>query len=72
MDITPAEARQRVLFRGQQIQLLAKDRRFLFLYSGNPIAVDVDDENRVFVVECTRHRLQVFRKQSALFSGGPL
>jgi DNA-binding beta-propeller fold protein YncE len=29
-----------------------------------PIAVDVDDEGRVFVVECARHRLQVFRKQS--------
>jgi hypothetical protein len=37
-----------------------------------PIAVDVDDENRVFVVECARHRLQVFRKQSALFYGGPV
>lgn len=37
-----------------------------------PIAVDVDDENRVFVVECARHRLQVFRKQSAIFSGSPL
>jgi len=37
-----------------------------------PIAVDVDDENRVFVVECARHRLQVFRKQSAIFYGGPV
>ena len=37
-----------------------------------PIAVDVDDENRVFVVECARHRLQVFRKQSAIFAGGPV
>jgi DNA-binding beta-propeller fold protein YncE len=37
-----------------------------------PIAVDVDDENRVFVVECARHRVQVFRKQSAIFSGGPV
>jgi sugar lactone lactonase YvrE len=37
-----------------------------------PIAVDVDDENRVFVVECARHRLQAFRKQSAIFNGGPL
>ena len=37
-----------------------------------PIAVDVDEENRVFVVECARHRLQVFRKQSAIFSGGPV
>ena len=37
-----------------------------------PIAVDVDDENRVYVVECARHRLQVFRKQTAIFNGGPL
>ena len=37
-----------------------------------PIAVDVDDENRIFVVECARHRLQVFRKQSAIFYGGPV
>jgi DNA-binding beta-propeller fold protein YncE len=37
-----------------------------------PIAVDVDDENRVFVVECARHRLQVFHKQSAIFYGGPV
>jgi hypothetical protein len=36
------------------------------------IAVDVDDENRVFVVECARHRLQVFRKQPAIFYGGPV
>ncbi len=37
-----------------------------------PIAVEVDDEGRVFVVECSRQRLQVFRKQSAIYSGGPL
>jgi DNA-binding beta-propeller fold protein YncE len=37
-----------------------------------PIAVEVDDEGRVFVVECARQRLQVFRKQSAIFNGGPL
>lgn len=37
-----------------------------------PIAVDVDDAGRVFIVECARHRLQVFRKQSALFAGGAL
>ena len=37
-----------------------------------PIAVEVDDENRVFVVECARHRVQVFRKQTAIFAGGPL
>ncbi len=37
-----------------------------------PIAVEVDDDNRIFVVECARHRLQVFRKQSAIFQGGLL
>ena len=37
-----------------------------------PIAVEVDEEGRIFVVEVSRQRLQVFRKQSALFSGGPL
>ena len=37
-----------------------------------PIAVEVDDENGVFVVECARHRLQVFRKLTAIFQGGLL
>ena len=37
-----------------------------------PIAVEVDDEGRIFVLEVSRQRLQVFRKQHALFGGGPL
>ncbi len=37
-----------------------------------PIAVEVDDEGRVFVLECARHRVQVFHKQSALFAGDTL
>jgi hypothetical protein len=37
-----------------------------------PIAVTVDDDNRVFVAEVARHRVQVFRKQSNLFYGDPL
>ena len=37
-----------------------------------PIAVEVDDDDRIFVVECARHRVQVFRKQSAIFQGGLL
>ncbi|MDA1127983.1 MAG: NHL repeat-containing protein [Chloroflexi bacterium] len=37
-----------------------------------PIAVEVDDEGRVFVVEVSRHRVQVFHKQTAGFHGGPL
>lgn len=34
-----------------------------------PIAVAVDEDNRVFVADCARHRIQVFRKQPAIFSG---
>ncbi len=37
-----------------------------------PIAVDVDDANRVFVLECARPRVQVYRKQTSKYSGGPL
>ena len=37
-----------------------------------PIAVDVDDEGRVFIVEPSRHRIQVFRKQRPVFQGGRL
>ena len=41
------------------------------LFNG-PIAVEVDDEGQVFVVETARQRLQVYRKQIANFHGGPL
>ena len=41
------------------------------LFNG-PIAVEVDDDGRVFVVETARQRLQVYRKQIANFHGGPL
>ena len=37
-----------------------------------PIAVEVDDDGAVYVVEVARHRVQVFYKQSATFTGGPL
>jgi sugar lactone lactonase YvrE len=37
-----------------------------------PIAVTVDNDNRIFVVETARHRIQVFRKLSGLFYGDPL
>ncbi|MGQ4808484.1 hypothetical protein NKDENANG_01867 [Candidatus Entotheonellaceae bacterium PAL068K] len=58
-----------VIVRGRQRAqgLEAREKPFQ-----GPIAVAVDDENRVFVVESPRHRLQVFRKQSAIFSGDPL
>ena len=37
-----------------------------------PIAVEVDDEGRVFIVESARHRIQVYRKQAPMFFGGRL
>ena len=45
------------------------DREKLFW---GTIAVDVDDEGRVFVVESARHRIQVYRKQAPMFFGGRL
>ncbi len=37
-----------------------------------PIAVEVDDEGRIYVVEVPRHRVQIFRKQSSIYQGGLL
>ena len=37
-----------------------------------PIAVEVDDDGRVYVVEVARHRVQIFRKQSSIYQGGLL
>ena len=37
-----------------------------------PISVEVDDEGRIFVLECPRQRVQVYHKQHAIFSGGQL
>jgi DNA-binding beta-propeller fold protein YncE len=34
-----------------------------------PVGVEVDDENRVFVCESTRNRIQIYRKQSPTFAG---
>ena len=58
-----------VMMRGRERAQGLEEREKPFQ---GPIAVDVDDENRVFVVECARHRVQIFRKQSAIFSGGPV
>jgi tripartite motif-containing protein 71 len=35
-----------------------------------PVAVTVDDEDRVFVVESCRNRIQVYRRQEPMFKGG--
>ena len=42
------------------------DREKLFW---RPIAVDVDDEHRIFVLEQSRHRIQVYRKIVPFFKG---
>ena len=34
-----------------------------------PIAIEVDDDGRVFVLEAPRHRVQIFSKQTAMFAG---
>ena len=57
------------MVRGREKAQGLKEREKLF---HGPIAVEVDDEGRVFVVECSRQRLQVYRKQTATFAGGPL
>ena len=36
------------------------------------IAVEVDDEDRIFVLESARNRIQVYRKQAPIFVGGRL
>ena len=63
VELEPAMVRGREIAQG----LEERERQFQ-----GPIAVDVDDEGRVFVVETARQRVQIFRKQSAIFSGGPL
>ena len=42
------------------------DREKLFW---GPLAVEVDDDGRIFVVESARSRIQVFRKQVPVFFG---
>ncbi len=57
------------ILRGREMAQGLREREKQF---HGPIAVEVDDAGRVFVVECSRQRLQVFRKQAAVFMGGPL
>jgi len=57
------------MVRGREIAQGLEEREKRFQ---GPIAVEVDDEGRVFVVETARQRVQVFRKQTAIFQGGLL
>ena len=63
VELDPGMVRGRARAQGLQ----EREKQF-----SGPIAVEVDDEGRVFVVECSRQRLQVFHKQVASFYGGPL
>lgn len=58
LDPTIAQARDRAL------GLTEREGAFQ-----GPIAVEVDDDGHVFVLECARHRVQVFSKQTAMFAG---
>jgi DNA-binding beta-propeller fold protein YncE len=51
----------------EQAQDLEREKPFY-----GPIAVEVDDENRVLVVDSGRSRVQVYRKQTPIFYGGRL
>lgn len=55
-----------MMVRGRELAQGLHEREKVFQ---GPIAVDVDDQGRIFVVETARHRVQVFRKQSAFFQG---
>ena len=63
VNLDPTMVRGREMAQG----LTEREKQF-----HGPIAVEVDDQGRVFVVECSRQRLQVYHKQTAIFTGGPL
>ena len=62
LDANPEMWREREIAQG-----LEREKLFWA-----PIAVEVDGEGRVFVLECGRNRIQVYRKQAPTFSGGRL
>jgi DNA-binding beta-propeller fold protein YncE len=63
LELDPGMMRGRDRAQG----LMEREKQF-----NGPIAVEVDDVGRVFIVETARQRLQVYRKQTASFHGGPL
>ena len=62
IDANPEVWRERAIAQG-----LEREKLF-----DGPVAVEVDDEGRIFVAEITRTRIQVYRKQPPLFFGGRL
>ena len=57
MDANPEVWKEREIAQG-----LEREKLFW-----RPVAVEVDDEGRVFVLECARNRIQVYRKQPPIF-----
>ena len=57
LDANPAMWEEREIAHG-----LERERQFW-----GPVAVEVDDGGRIFVVESPRHRVQVYRKQAPIF-----
>jgi hypothetical protein len=51
----------------QRAQGLEREKQFW-----GPMAVEVDAENRIFVAESVRSRIQVYRKQMPMFVGDRL
>ena len=59
LDANPEMYVERAIAQGQD-----QDKLFW-----DPVAVDVDDDGRVFVLETCRHRMQVYREVSPYFIG---
>jgi len=62
LDASPEMWQQR-----QKAQGLEREKKFW-----GPMAVEVDAENRIFVAESVRSRIQVYRKQIPMFIGDRL
>ncbi len=62
LEVQPEYAQGREIAQG-----LEREKQFY-----GPTAVEVDDANRVFVVECGKPRVQVYRKLTPMFYGGRL
>ena len=58
-----------MMWRARQMAPSLEEREGPFQ---GPIGVEVDDDGRIYVLECARHRLQVFHKQPSIFLGGAL
>ena len=61
------DANAEMWLQRQKSQGLEREKQFW-----SPSAVEVDDENRIFVAETVRSRVQVYLKQIPFFIGPPL